>query len=247
MIDLLAGAAEPVDADAHAQLVEEMIRIFESQRLISLTTLFGLVDNLESLSRGEKVNQALITKAASRIAEIQLPRASLSTVEKNQLSFGYWPEKHIEQQRKLNLRALIDRSGNDPKKLDEIRTLLGPFLRDTLVGLTMCITRRPVRRSSIPIRCSCAATTSLGCPAPTRLGTATEMIGGGWPTSAGGKLSVLSPACLTPCRSRTELPRAHPRAGADLGRSGSADDSQRHRAALVERHAGPATLGRACI
>ena len=54
MIDLLAGAAEPVDADAHTQLVEEMIRIFESQRLISLTTLFDLVDNLESVSREKR-------------------------------------------------------------------------------------------------------------------------------------------------------------------------------------------------
>ncbi len=171
MVDLLAGAAAPVDSDAHTQLVEEMIRLFESQRLISLTTIFDLVDNLESLSRGEKVNQALITKAAARIAEIQLPRASLSSVEKNQLSFGYWPEKHIEQQRKVNLRALIDRSASDPKKLDEIRGLLAPFLRDTLVGLNycpLCSAGRP--DFSAPIRCLCGATISPDCKAPIRPG-----------------------------------------------------------------------------
>ena len=135
LIDLLAGAAAPADADAHTQMVEDMIRIFESQRLISLKDIFDVVDNLESVSRGEKVNSSLINKAAARIAEIQLPRASLSGAEKNALAFGYWSEKHIEQQRKLNLRALIDKSGSDPKKLEEVRALLAPFLRDTLVGL----------------------------------------------------------------------------------------------------------------
>ncbi len=112
-----------------------MIRIFESQRLISLATIFELVDHLESVAKGEKVNTALINKTAARIGEIQLPRAALSSVEKNTLSFGYWSEKHIEMQRKVNLRALIDRAATDPKKLDDVRGLLAPFLRDTLVGL----------------------------------------------------------------------------------------------------------------
>ena len=58
----------------------------------------------------------------------------MSGIEKNSLSFGYWSEKHIEAQRKLNLRAFIDRAATDPKKLDEMRGLMAPFLRDTLVG-----------------------------------------------------------------------------------------------------------------
>jgi hypothetical protein len=189
MIDLLAGAAEPADGDSHAQLVEEMIRIFESQRLITLTTLFDLVDNLESLSRGEKVNQALITKAAGRIAEIQLPRASLSTVEKNQLAFGYWPEKHIEQQRKLNLRALIDRSGNDPKKLDEIRALLAPFLRDTLVGLAYVHYAPPGAQILYTNPLFVRSHDFIGLPSSNQTWRGTELLGGGWPSGAGGKLA----------------------------------------------------------
>ena len=31
--------------------------------------------------------------------------------EKNSIAFGYWPEKQIEAQRKLNLRAAIERAG----------------------------------------------------------------------------------------------------------------------------------------
>ena len=65
MIDLLAGTAQPDSSDAHNQLVEDMIRIFEAQRLISLSTIFDLVDHLESVAKGEKVNTALITKTAA--------------------------------------------------------------------------------------------------------------------------------------------------------------------------------------
>ena len=135
MLDLLAGTSQPDVSDAHNHLVEDMIRIFEAQRLISLTSIFDLVDHLERLAKGEKVNSALITKTAARISEIQLPRTSLSSGESNSTSFGYWPEKHIEAERKLNLRAFIDRAGADPKKLDEVRGLMAPVLRDTLIGL----------------------------------------------------------------------------------------------------------------
>ena len=37
-----------------------------------------------------------VERAATKIAEIQLPRAALSTVEKNSLAFGYWTERHVE-------------------------------------------------------------------------------------------------------------------------------------------------------
>ncbi|MGI8745022.1 MAG: hypothetical protein ACR2NN_21115 [Bryobacteraceae bacterium] len=187
-IDLLAGAATSTDTDAHTQLVEEMIRIFESQRLISLATIFDLVDNLESLARGEKVNSALINKAAGRIAEIQLPRASLSGVEKNALAFGYWSEKHIEQQRKLNLRALIDKSGTDPKKLDDIRGLLAPFLRDTLVGLNYVHYAPPgaqiLQTNPLFVR----SHDFVGLQGVNQTWKVTEIQGSGWPSSAGGKL-----------------------------------------------------------
>ena len=66
-------------------MIEDMIRIFEAQKLIPLTTLFDLADNLESVARGEKLNTALAAKLATRISEIQLPRNSLSATEKNSL------------------------------------------------------------------------------------------------------------------------------------------------------------------
>ncbi len=88
MIDLLAGTAAYDASDAHQRMVEDMIRVFESQKLVSLATLFEMGDNLESVGRGEKLNTALAGKLASRISEIQLPRSSLTTTEKNSLSLA---------------------------------------------------------------------------------------------------------------------------------------------------------------
>src|SRR5258706_10326464 len=65
MIDLLAGTGAANSTDSHQQIVEDMIRIFEAQRLVSLTTLFELADNLESVARGEKLNTTLAGKLAS--------------------------------------------------------------------------------------------------------------------------------------------------------------------------------------
>ncbi|MBZ5611820.1 MAG: hypothetical protein LAP38_26465 [Acidobacteriia bacterium] len=188
MIDLLAGTSENDSSDTHNQLVEDMIRIFESQRLISLATIFELVDHLEGLAKGEKANMALINRTASRISEIQLPRTALSTVERNTLSFGYWSEKHIEAQRKLNLRALIDRAATDPKKLDDVRALMAPFLRDTLVGLNYVHYAPPGAQVLYTNPLFVRSHDFIGLLGASQTWKQTEVLGTGWPSSAGGKL-----------------------------------------------------------
>jgi hypothetical protein len=188
MLDLLAGTSQPDTSDAHNQLVEDMIRIFEAQRLISLSSIFDLVDQLTSVAKGEKANNALITKTAARILEIQLPRTSLSGAERNTLSFGYWPEKHIEAERKLTLRAFIDRAGTDPKKLDEIRQLMAPFLRDTLIGLNYVHYAPPGAQVLYTNPLFVRSHDFVGVQGTNGAWKDTEVLGSGWPSSAGGRL-----------------------------------------------------------
>jgi hypothetical protein len=188
MLDLLAGTSQADTSDAHNQLVEDMIRIFEAQRLISLTSIFELADQLESLAKGEKVNNALITKTAARISEIQLPRSSLSNSEVNSLSFGYWPEKHIEAERKLNLRAFIDRAGSDPKKLEDVRGVMAPFLRDTLIGLNYVHYAPPGAQVLYANPLFVRSHDFVGIQGTSSIWKETEVLGSGWPTSSGGKL-----------------------------------------------------------
>jgi hypothetical protein len=189
MLDLLAGTAQPDSSDAHTQMIEEMIRIFEAQRLISLSSIFDLTDQLESLAKGEKVNNALINKTAARISEIQLPQSPLSGQERNILSFGYWSEKHIETERKLNLRAFIERAEKDPKKLDEVRSLLAPFLRDTLVGLNYVHYAPPGAQVLYANPQFVRSHDFVGVEGANAAWKSTEVAGMGWPSSAGGRLT----------------------------------------------------------
>ena len=112
-----------------------------------MTDLFAIADGLDAVARGEKGNPAVVAKAAARIAEVQLPHASLSAVEKNSFTYGYWSEKHIEAERKMNLKAELDHAAGDGKRLADIRGNLAPLLRDSLVGLNYAYYAPRVRRS----------------------------------------------------------------------------------------------------
>ena len=136
-MDLLAGtkvAGEGALSDSHTQMIQDMTRVFEAQRLVSLDTILTLADRLEAAAAGQKLDNATVVRLAGRITEIQLPRTALTTRDRTEASVGYWTDKHIDGERKLNLRSAIDKAGADPQKLRDIRGALAPVLRDTLVG-----------------------------------------------------------------------------------------------------------------
>ena len=188
IMELLAGKANPADLDTHKQVAAEMATLFEQQRLVSLKTLFDLADHLESVSRGEKLNVAMANRLAARISEIRLPRTTLTTIEKNSFSFGYWTEKHIEEQRTLNLRQVVDRAAGQPEKLKDTRGLLAPILRDTLVGYSYIYYAPPgaqiIRTNPLFVR----SHDFLGVQATSHTWRATELFGTGWPSNGGGRL-----------------------------------------------------------
>jgi hypothetical protein len=188
MIELLAGAANRKDDEAHQQMVSDMNRIFESQRLISLKTLLDLADHIEALGKGEKLNVALVNRLQQRMQDIQLPRASLTAAEKNALSFGYWTEKHIEAQRRISLRQNLERAGAEPGKLADARASLAPILRDTLVGFSYLYYAPPgaqlLKTNPLFVR----SHDFLGVQGTNQTWRQTEVLGTGWPSSAGGRL-----------------------------------------------------------
>ncbi len=188
LIDLLVGNGSRTDEDAHTQMAQEMVRILEAQRIISLDTLFALADHLESLARGEKLNVALVNRLTSRVAEIQLPRASLSGVEKNAMAFGYWTDKHIESQRKLNLRSAIERASGDKEKLADLRGQLAPILRDTLVALNYAHYAPPGAQILYTNPLFVRSHDFLGIQGSNHTWRNTEMFGTGWPSNGGGRL-----------------------------------------------------------
>jgi len=188
LVDLLAGAAPANDTESHTSLVQEMSRILQAQRILPVTVLFDLADHLESLSRGEKLNTALVNRLASRVAEIQLPRSALTGVEKNAYAFGYWTEKHIEAQRKLNMRSVIEKAAGDAEKLKAARGYLTPFLRDTLVALNYAHYAPPGAQILYTNPLFARGHDFLGVQGSVHTWRITEMFGTGWPSSGGGRL-----------------------------------------------------------
>jgi hypothetical protein len=174
-------------------MVEDLIRIFEAQRLVSLNTIFDLADNLDSVSKGQPLNTALTGRLAARISEVQLPRNSLSSPERSTLSFGYWTEQHLEEQRKLNLRAAIDKAAKDPQKqsekLSDMRGELSGFLRDTLVGFNYMHYAPPgaqvLRTNPLFVR----SHDFIGVQGANQTWSNTYVPGSGWPSNAGGRLA----------------------------------------------------------
>jgi hypothetical protein len=187
-MDLLAGAGIGADSEAHTQVIQDMIRIFEAQRLISLQSLFDLADNLERAASGEKINNELLNKVAARMSEIQGPRSSMTAVEKNQLGYGYWTDKHIERQRRLNLKAAVDKAGTDAEKLRDVRGELAPFLRDTLVGLNYVHYAPPGAQVLYTNPVFVRSHDFVGFAGSGQTWKRTEVFGSGWPANAGGRL-----------------------------------------------------------
>jgi hypothetical protein len=188
ILDLLAGISNPADAETHQQMIQEMQRIFEAQKLISLKLLTDLSDQIDSIGKGAKFDPTLANRLATRMQELQLPRASLTGVEKNALSFGYYTEKHIEAERKVNIRAILERTGPGPGKLEDARSQLAPILRDTLVGFNYLYYAPPAAQLLQTNPLFVRSHDFLGVQGANQTWRSTEVLGSGWPSSAGGRL-----------------------------------------------------------
>lgn len=188
ILDLLAGFDEELESDSHIALVQEQMKVFEAQRLVSLKAIFDLSDHLDALAKGAKVDPAIVARVAQRLADVQMPRAGLSGVEKNALLFGYWAERHIEVQRKLNLRAAIEKAAGVPEKLADIKGSLAPLLRDTLVGLNYAHYAPPGAQILYTNPIFVRSHDFLGLQGTNQTWKHTEVVGTGWPASAGGRL-----------------------------------------------------------
>ncbi|MDW8130174.1 MAG: hypothetical protein RMI94_06465 [Bryobacterales bacterium] len=188
MMELLAGVSRSLDPETENRIIEEMMRLFEAQRLLPLNLLFEVADHLEAVARGERVNATLLNRLSARLGEMQLPRAVLSTVERNAFAYGYWTERHIEAQRRLNLRASVERAAGNPARVRELRGLLAPLLRDTLVGLNYIHYAPPGGQLLLTNPLFVRSHDFIGGQGARQTWRQTEVFGTGWPSNAGGRL-----------------------------------------------------------
>jgi hypothetical protein len=112
----------------------------------------------------------------------------MTGVEKNAMAFGYYVDKHVDDERKVNLRAIIDKAAKDPEKLKDIRGQLAPTLRDTLVGYNYVHYAPPGAQILITNPLFVRGHDFLGMAGANHSWRTTEMYGTGWPSNAGGRL-----------------------------------------------------------
>lgn len=188
LLGLLAGGSKLDESEARFTLVQDEQHIFEAQKLLPADLIFELADNLEGVAKGEKLNSQLASRMAARVADIQLPRNAMTGAEKNALAFGFYVDRHIEEERKLNFRALIDKASKDPEKLKDIRGILAPTLRDTIVGYNYIHYAPPGAQILMTNPLFVRGHDFLGMQGTNRSWRVTESYGTGWPSNAGGRL-----------------------------------------------------------
>src|SRR5690606_22898341 len=144
-------------------------------------------DHLERVSRGENFNVAMANRLAETISDVRLPQSELSTAEANAIGIDNWVDRHIRDQRDLNLQRLVDRAAGDLGQMLEIRGTIAPILRDSLVGLVYVYYSPPgaelIRSNPLFVRSPDFAGSEgrYSWDLPRDRGI-------GWPASAGGRL-----------------------------------------------------------
>ena len=182
LIELLVGKLRTSDGVAPASPAENFLRVFDAQLLVPVDTLFTAADRL---GKGESEAKALkaINEQLGRLEETQSLRGSLSSDERNSYAIGYWSQRHVDQERKVNL----DKLAKNGEKRDA-REVLAPFLRDSLVGLLYSYYAPAGAQLLLTNPLFVRSHDFIGpenSPAEWR---ATEVAGSGWPESAGGRL-----------------------------------------------------------
>src|SRR6185437_9151751 len=124
LMQMLVGKLRTADSSLPGSPAENFARVFDAQRLISLDALFTAADRFGKGPVDPKVIRNL-TGQIDRLEEAESLRGSLSGAERNSYTPGYWGERHISQERKVNLENLA--KGTDKR---DPRGVLAPFLRD---------------------------------------------------------------------------------------------------------------------
>jgi hypothetical protein len=189
LIDLLVGASKTEDQETQQAMIQELISLFEAQKLVQVDLIFDLENHLEAVAASkEQLNTALVNRLATRLDEVRLPYEGLSSVEKSSISFGYWAERHIQAQRRFQLRTDLQKAINNAEKVRYVKGVLAQILRDTLVGYNYIHYAPPgaqiLRTNSVFVR----GHDFVGMPGSQQTWQITEVFGTGWPSNAGGRL-----------------------------------------------------------
>jgi len=183
LVTLLAGGLRTPGPNGMVAPAETFLRIFDAQHLIPLDSLFVLAHTPTGKAIDPRVLKS-VSDQLSRLQEAQTMRSSLSPEERSVLSSGYWSDRHIEQEQKLDLDDLTK---NAQKK--DVRGELAPFLRDSLVGLVYCYYAPVGAQILLTNPTFVRSHDFIGSQGQTIGWRTTDVAGTGWPSNDGGRLT----------------------------------------------------------
>ncbi len=182
LTQVLVGKIQGPDSSLPGSPAESFARVFDAQRLISLDALFTAADRFGKGPVDAKTIRNL-TEQLSRLEEAESIRGSLSAQERNSYTPGYWGERHITQERKVNLENLA--KGVDKR---DPRGVLAPFLRDSLVGILYAYYAPDGAQLLLTNPLFVRSHDFIGAESTPAEWRATQVAGSGWPESGGGRL-----------------------------------------------------------
>ena len=185
MVAILAGNPASSGAEAHDEVKQELEKILDAQRLIPLDVMLQLADHLDGT---QKLPPAQLNKLLARLTEFPIPRPPLTSNEKNAMGFGYWSDKHLDEERRLNVKAAIEKTGGDAEKLKDVTGSLAPLMRDTLVGFNYAYYAPPGAQILFTNPLFVRSHDFIGGEGQPRTWRITEPYGTGWPSNGGGRL-----------------------------------------------------------
>ncbi len=175
---------------------------------------------MDRIAKGEKPDAATLNRLVARVSDLNLPKPTLSSSERVSSAFGYWVDHHVDAERKLNFRTTLDKAQGSPDKLRDVKGLLTPLLRDSMVGLAYAYYTPPGAQVLFTNPMFVRSHDFIGLQSIAQTWRSTEVVGAGWPSNAGGRLvGSLAGLPYAPRGSGAELPDPVARAGSHLGRT----------------------------
>ena len=188
ILGLLAGGARIDDSESRTTMVQQEQRIFEAQKLLPADLIFELADNLEGVSKGEKLNAQLASRLAARVADIQLPRNSMTGIEKNAMAFGYYVDRHIDDERKAELPRHDRQSVEGSREAERYPRAVGADAARHDRGYNYIHYAPPGAQILMTNPLFVRGHDFIGMQGANHSWHTTEMYGTGWPSNAGGRL-----------------------------------------------------------
>ena len=135
IIELLAGPRLPGKDEqrVHEQVAQGIRSVLDGQRLVSLDTLLALADGLHAVAKGQAAGNSLLP-LAGELREFEMPRPIFTSSERTEWAVGIYNNRHTELQMQTDISKLL-KSNASPAQLEEARSQLAPFFRDSVVGL----------------------------------------------------------------------------------------------------------------